>query len=88
MGKLCDAMVAFSERNNGLLSRRISGSHHHLGRAISTDYRGYTIYELPPNGQGIVALEMLNVLEGYDIASLGHNSPEYLHLLTRQEGGL
>ncbi len=37
---------------------------------ISTDYRGYSIYELPPNGQGVVALQMLNVLEGYDLAAL------------------
>lgn len=48
---------------------------------ISTDYGGYTIYELPPNGQGITALEMLNILEGYDIGSLKANQPEYLHLL-------
>lgn len=48
---------------------------------ISTDYRGHTVFELPPNGQGITALEMLNILEGYDIRGLGHNSPEYLHLL-------
>ncbi len=48
---------------------------------ISTDYRGYTVYELPPNGQGMAALQMLNILEGYDIAGLGHNSPDYLHLL-------
>src|SRR5205807_2686840 len=48
---------------------------------ISTSYRGYDVYELPPNTQGFAALEMLNLLEGYDIASLGHNSAEYLHLL-------
>jgi len=48
---------------------------------ISTDYREYEIYELPPNGQGMAALEMLNILEGYDLPQLGHNSAEYLHLL-------
>jgi gamma-glutamyltranspeptidase / glutathione hydrolase len=48
---------------------------------ISTTYRGYDVYELPPNTQGIVALEMLNILEGYDLKSLGHNTAEYLHLL-------
>ncbi len=48
---------------------------------ISTNYRGYDVYELPPNTQGFVALEMLNILEGYDIASLGHNSADYLHRL-------
>jgi gamma-glutamyltranspeptidase/glutathione hydrolase len=48
---------------------------------ISTTYRGYTVYELPPNTQGLAALEMLNILEGYDVRALGHNTPEYLHLL-------
>ncbi|HEX4947019.1 MAG TPA: gamma-glutamyltransferase, partial [Blastocatellia bacterium] len=48
---------------------------------ISTTYRGHTVYELPPNNQGLAALQMLNILEGYDVKSLGHNSAEYLHLL-------
>ena len=48
---------------------------------ISTTYRGYEVYELPPNTQGFVALEMLNILEGYDVAALGHNSADYLHRL-------
>jgi len=49
---------------------------------VSTNYRGYDVWELPPNGQGIAALQILNILEGYDIASLGFDSPEYLHLFT------
>ena len=48
---------------------------------LSTTYRGYDILELPPNTQGVVALEMLNILEGFDVKSLGHNSAAYLHLL-------
>ena len=48
---------------------------------ISTSYRQYELYELPPNGQGMAALEMLNILEGFDLRSLGHNSAAYLHLL-------
>tara|TARA_B100001123_G_scaffold448368_2_gene609162 strand:+ start:36925 stop:38622 length:1698 start_codon:yes stop_codon:yes gene_type:complete len=48
---------------------------------ISTTYRGQRIFELPPNGQGMAALEMLNILEGYDLRSLGHNSAAYLHRL-------
>lgn len=47
---------------------------------VSCDYRGYTIWELPPNGQGIAALQILNILEGYDIAAMGPSSPDYLHL--------
>ena len=49
---------------------------------VSTTYRGYEVWELPPNGQGIAALQMLNILEGYDIQSMGFGSSEYMHLLT------
>ncbi len=81
-GEICKAIVDFSHQNNGLFSFEDFKAHTTSWvEPISTDYRGYTIYELPPNGQGITALEMLNILEGYDIASLGHNSPDYLHLL-------
>jgi gamma-glutamyltranspeptidase/glutathione hydrolase len=48
---------------------------------ISVDFKGYRVYELPPNGQGIAALEMLRILEPYDLAAMGHNSAEYLHHL-------
>ena len=49
---------------------------------ISTTYRGYTLFEMPPNTQGFVALEMLNILEGYDIRGMGHNTADYLHVYT------
>ncbi len=48
---------------------------------LSTNYRGYEVYELPPNGQGVVALQMLNILEGYDIRGMGFGSAQYLHTL-------
>jgi len=48
---------------------------------VSTNYRGYDVFELPPNGQGIVALQMLNILEGYDLRSMGFGTAEYLHTL-------
>lgn len=47
---------------------------------VSTDYRGYDVWELPPNGQGIAVLEMLNILEGFDLAKYGFGSPEAMHL--------
>ena len=50
-------------------------------KPISTTYKGYTVCELPPNTQGMAALEMLNILEGFDLQSLGHNTARYLHLL-------
>lgn len=48
---------------------------------ISTTYRGWTVYELPPNGQGIAALEMLNIMETFPFAAAGHNSVRALHLM-------
>ncbi len=48
---------------------------------ISTTYKGHRVFELPPNGQGMAALEMLNIVDGVDLKSLGHNSAAYLHLL-------
>ncbi len=47
---------------------------------ISTNYRGYDVYEFPPNSQGIAVLEMLNIIEGYDLKSLGYQTAEYLHI--------
>jgi gamma-glutamyltranspeptidase / glutathione hydrolase len=50
-------------------------------RPISTAFRGYMVYELPPNTYGIATLQMLEILEGYDLAAMGHNSAAYLHHL-------
>jgi len=81
-GEICDAIVNISNRFKGLLSHQDFKDHSTTWvEPVSTEYRGYTIYELPPNCQGVTTLEMLNILEGYDIGSFGHNSPEYLHLL-------
>ena len=49
---------------------------------VSTNYRGYDVYELPPNTQGIIALEMLNIMEGFDLEAMGHNSVDYIHTMT------
>ena len=48
---------------------------------ISTTYKGVRVYQVPPNSQGMAALEMLNILEGFELRKLGHNSARYLHLL-------
>jgi gamma-glutamyltranspeptidase/glutathione hydrolase len=48
---------------------------------ISTNYRGYDVLEMPPSTQGFVALEMLNLMEGFDVKAMGHNSADYLHLV-------
>lgn len=81
-GPIAAAIVADSKRRDGLLEARDFADH----RAdwvdpIGTAYRGYDVFEMPPNTQGIAALEMLNILEGFDLKALGHNSAAYVHLL-------
>ncbi len=49
---------------------------------VSTNYRGYDVWELPPNGQGIAALQILNIMELYDVKTMGFDSPEYVHFFT------
>ncbi|MBM4323295.1 MAG: gamma-glutamyltransferase [Deltaproteobacteria bacterium] len=81
-GDICDAIINTSNHLQGLFSHKDFKDHTTTWvEPISTNYRGYTIYELPPNGQGLTALEMLNILEEYDISKFKPNSPEYLHLL-------
>lgn len=81
-GEVCDRIVEFSKKNGGLLTRKDFRDHKTTWvEPISFNYRGYSVLELPPNGQGITALEMLNILKGYDVSSMGHNSPDYLHTL-------
>ena len=80
-GSIAKRIVAFSEANGGFFSMRDFKDHRcDWVEPVSTTYRGYEIWELPPNGQGIAALEMLNLLEPYDLASMGPDSPEYWHL--------
>jgi gamma-glutamyltranspeptidase/glutathione hydrolase len=81
-GSIAQRIVAFSEDNGGHFSLKDFADHASTWvEPVSTDYRGYQVWELPPNGQGIAALQILNVLEGYDVRSMGRLSPEYLHLL-------
>jgi gamma-glutamyltranspeptidase/glutathione hydrolase len=81
-GDICEAFLQFSKQKGGFLSREDLANHETTWvEPLATDYRGYTVYELPPNGQGITALQMLNILEGYDIGSLDPLGPEYFHLL-------
>ncbi len=81
-GELARRIVKFSDSNGGFFSLADFAEHaNEWVEPVSTNYRGYDIWELPPNGQGIAALQMLNLLEAYDLKSLGRGSPEYLHLL-------
>ena len=81
-GEIAKAIVADIQRRKGLLTERDFSEHRsNWVEPISTTYRGYEVFEMPPNTQGITALEMLNILEGFDLQSLEHNSAAYLHLL-------
>ncbi|MBW7997133.1 MAG: gamma-glutamyltransferase [Candidatus Glassbacteria bacterium] len=80
-GEIARRIVEFSRRKGGLFSMKDFADHRgEWVEPVSTNYRGYDVWELPPNGQGIATLQILNILEGYDIASLGHNSADYIHL--------
>ncbi|MCC7293357.1 MAG: gamma-glutamyltransferase [Phycisphaerales bacterium] len=81
-GELTGRMAAFCERTGCFLSEPDFNDHTSTWEdPVSTNYRGYDVWELPPNGQGIASLQMLNILEACDLKTLKHNSAEYLHLL-------
>ena len=82
-GSIARAIVADMRSRNGLLDLRDFADHQaDWVEPISTNYRGYDVLEMPPSTQGFVALEMLNIMEGFDIAALGHNSADYLHVVS------
>src|SRR6266849_4215212 len=81
-GPLARSITDYVQRSGGVLSMEDMQQHHSdWVEPISTNYRGYDVYEFPPNTQGIAALEMLNIIEGYDLKSLGHQTAPYLHIL-------
>ena len=79
-GEIARAIDAFMKREGGFLSYDDLASHtSDWVEPVSADYRGYTVWELPPNGQGIAALQILNILEGFNIRGMGFGSQEYVH---------
>jgi gamma-glutamyltranspeptidase/glutathione hydrolase len=80
-GDIAQRIEKYMRANGGYLTAADLAAHHsEWVEPVSTNYRGYDVWELPPNSQGIAALQMLNILEAYDLKSLGFASPEYLHL--------
>ncbi|MFA9391804.1 MAG: gamma-glutamyltransferase [Prolixibacteraceae bacterium] len=80
-GEIAQKIVAYMQAQGGFLSMKDFEDHHSdWVQPISTNYRGYDIWELPPNGQGTAVLQMLNILEQHDLASVGFGSIEYMHL--------
>lgn len=79
-GEIAQKIVDYVRAEGGFLSMRDFQDHHSDWiEPVSTNYRGYDVWELPPNGQGIAVLQILNVLENYDIKSMGFGSTEYIH---------
>ncbi len=81
-GETARALVTFSDKVGGFFSMDDLADHSsEWVDPVSTTYRGHTLWELPPNGQGIAALQILNLIEGFDIAAMGRDSADFWHLL-------
>lgn len=81
-GDIAKKIDAFMQKEGGYLRYEDFASHSSSWvEPVSVNYRGYDVWELPPNGQGIAALQMLQILKNFDLKSMGFNSPESLHTL-------
>ena len=79
-GEVANSIANFIQDQGGFLSYDDLKNHKSEWiDPVSTNYRGYDVWELPPNGQGIAALQILNLLEAYDIKSMGFGSADYIH---------
>jgi len=82
-GKVAKKIAEFIQEQGGFLTYEdLSGFNSEWVEPVSTDYRGYEVWELPPNGQGIVALQILNILENFNLKEMGLFSSDYVHLFT------
>lgn len=82
-GDIARTIDVFMKKNGGFLSYDDLATHSSSWiDPVSVNYRGYDVWELPPNGQGIAALQMLNILEGYDFSKIKFGSAEHIHLFT------
>ena len=81
-GDIARTIDAYMKRIGGPLRYEDLAAHQgEWVEPISTSYRGYQVWELPPNTQGLAVLQMLNILEGYDLKAMGHNSADHLHVM-------
>ena len=81
-GETAQAIVKFSEEQGGLLSLKdLADCRSRWETPISTAYHGHTVYEAPPNSSGHVLLQELNIVEQFDLKSLGCNTPESIHMM-------
>jgi gamma-glutamyltranspeptidase/glutathione hydrolase len=80
-GPIADALVRYSQANGGFYSREDFERHHSTwDTPISTDYHGVQVWELPPNSQGLAALQLLNLIENFDLKSMGRESADFWHV--------
>jgi gamma-glutamyltranspeptidase/glutathione hydrolase len=81
-GRFAEAIVAYSQANGGFFGMEDFATNEPTWvEPVSSNYRGYDVWELPPNGQGIAALQMLNIMETFDLRELGRESADYWHVL-------
>jgi gamma-glutamyltranspeptidase/glutathione hydrolase len=81
-GPIADAIVRYSKANGGFFALEDFTRHHSTwDTPLSTDYRGYRVWELPPPGQGLAALQLLNILENFDLKAMGRGSADFWHLM-------
>jgi gamma-glutamyltranspeptidase/glutathione hydrolase len=79
-GEIAKTIAAFIQSQGGLLTEKDLAAHRsEWVDPVSTNYRGYDIWELPPNGQGIAVLQILNIMEGYNVREMGFGSARYMH---------
>lgn len=82
-GSIAKAIAAFMKSQGGFLSYDDMARHSsEWVEPVSSSYRGYDIWELPPNGQGIATIQILNILEGFNLAEMGFGSADYIHFFT------
>jgi gamma-glutamyltranspeptidase/glutathione hydrolase len=81
-GEIADKIDKFMHENGGFLRKADFEKHTSTWvEPVSTNYRGYDVFEMPPNGQGIATLQILNILEGFDLRAMGRSSPDTLHAM-------
>ncbi len=82
-GDIAKTIAAFMAKHGGYISYEDLATHQsEWVEPVSVDYRGYKLWELPPNGQGIAALQILGVLKGYDLKAMGFGSADHVHYFT------
>jgi gamma-glutamyltranspeptidase / glutathione hydrolase len=81
-GEIARAIADYCKKNGGFITMEdLAATKSDWVELISTNYRGYTVYEIPPNGQGLTALLALNILEGFDLSTLSGQPARYYHTM-------